>query len=161
MYPIHINIHQNQNIAMGGVFSALSSWFCKQRDIDNLIGQTVIDIDIVNDVQSDDAPILVLTTTTADVYMGHCIDNDSRVYAMHVIKDGSNIKLDYVGKGNCKPFVVTQIYRDRHGLSKLFYTRCWVIVDENENIYELYITDLDLFSDIAKLSEESLLKNSM
>ena len=124
---------------MGEVFS---SWFCRHKDIDNLIGQTVIDVEILNG-----ASVLMLTTLTADVYVGQCIDLDD------------NHERLSLGEANFKPFVVAQIYRDRHGLSKLFSTRCWVIVDENQNIHELYTSDLDLFSDVGKLSEELQLKN--
>ena len=146
---------------MGGLISTLRKWVCGHNDIDDLMGQTIIGMDLVNPPQVGRAQTLVLTTANGDLYVGVWkwmpgdIADEER--PMQVMKVDSNARIEPVGEANFRPFVVDEIYRDRHGLCNWFGTRCWVIVDNKQNRYEIYVMKLDLFSGFNIVSETTVL----
>jgi hypothetical protein len=102
----------------------------KGDDAKNLVGQKVISLEFVVE-ETSEFPVCLVTTEAGDLYVGQW---------MQVVKQ--------MGKADLEPFVVAKIYRDRYGVCDFFATRCWVIVDVDDNNYELYVTKLDLFADL-------------
>lgn len=124
---------------MGGLVSSLLSNASISKDINSLVGETVIALEVKNKLT------FTLTTQTGDLYMGQWTDTTQ------VKKYCSNGQVKILKKTKVEPFVVKNIYQDRYGFEKCFAHRCWVLVDANRNSYELYVDDLSSFSEVDRL----------
>lgn len=112
---------------MGAIFSFA------EYDTKNLVGQTVMSVESL----AGHGSVCVLKTESGDVYAGPWTDGTRQ--AVHLPRNED---------GKFAPFVVSDVYRDRHGLYDLFATRCWVLVAADGRRYELHVRSLDLFADV-------------